>query len=147
MIRMTLTDDAPEIQMIEGEPGFVRIESMTTADEEDSVVFQTDEKAAPVAVPVAAQATQRTTIKSAGGSQVVEMRVRERDLPDYGNYEIKCFTRRKQPRVYAFSIVKGEEEGQLSFVIDPKTTPCSWVTENDVYTTSKTEKITIPAQL
>ena len=31
--------------------------------------------------------------------------------------------------------------------IDPKTTPCAWVTEADVHHTSKTEKTIIPAQL
>jgi hypothetical protein len=147
MIRMTLTDDAPEVETIDGE-GFVRIETMTTADEEDLVIFRangTDDK--PVAIPIAASATQRTTIRTPTSSQAVEMRVRERDLTGYGHYRIQCFTRRKQPRLYEFSLVKGETDDTISIVLDPTPTPCSWVTAEDVYQSSKTDKVTIPAQL
>ena len=146
MIRMTLTDDAPEIATIEGE-GFVSIETMTTADEEDHVVFQVDANDKSVEVPVAASATQRTTIRTATGAQVIEMRVRERDLTGYGHYRIQCFTRRKQPRLYEFTLVKGEIEGHLSVVLEPTPAPCSWVTAEEIYQSSKTDKVTIPAQL
>jgi len=147
MIRVTLTDDAPEIETVPGD-GFVRIETMTTAEDEDSVTFRESEQSSPVSVLVSAAVTQRTSVVTPKSVQHSEMRVRERDLPGYGFYEIACYTRRKQKRVYSFEIVKDtEEEGKLSFVIDPKTTQSSWVTEEDVFPTSKTEKIVISAHL
>lgn len=135
-----LTNDAP---MIEADNGSldtgITLTTATNGTDEDSVSF-TFENEAPVEIEPSASARSRTT----AGKKVVEYSVRERDMPDYGTYEVKCWTRRGQERTFKLTF-KASDDKALGgvLIVHPGSTPCSWVCGNEVYT-FKTDAIEIP---
>lgn len=141
MIEIDFVDDAPHIETNEGD-GFVRIKTCCPVDRDDIVDRERD--TGREAIPVAASA--RTASRT--GGKTVEMFIRERDFSEHGHYHVHTWTRRGQERDYYFQLVKvAGDQKRVAIILDPRTTPSSWVTAEDVFQSSRSEKVVVELPL
>ena len=135
MIEIDFVDDAPHIETTEGD-GFVRLKTCCPVATDDTVVREKD--TGKETIPIAASA--RTS--SRAGGKAVELFIRERDIAEHGDYHVHTWTRRGQERDYHFQLAKvAGDDTKVALIIDPRTTPSSWVTAENVHQTSPTVKV------
>jgi hypothetical protein len=144
-ILIDFVDDTPMVEVVsdEGEGVFARIRTGCPDGSNDSVWLRREDGKYDV---IPAGPTARTTTRTAG--KAVEFLIHERDFSEHGNYEIQAWTRRGQQRMFHFSLVKvAGDDKKVALIIDPKTSPCSWVVGDDVFPTPKDEKVVVELAL